>query len=70
MNHKEKEQLIVDNSIQQESENKNVYMKPGVVVHRRQRQVVDLCEFKTSLAGRWWHTPLVPAFGRQRQANF
>jgi hypothetical protein len=25
---------------------------------------------KALLAGRWWRTPLVPALGRQRQADF
>jgi hypothetical protein len=26
--------------------------------------------FKNVLAGQWWHMPLVPALGRQKQADF
>jgi hypothetical protein len=29
-----------------------------------------LAFYKTSLAGQWWRTPLMPALGRQRQADF
>jgi hypothetical protein len=25
---------------------------------------------KIHIAGRWWHMPLIPALGRQRQADF
>jgi hypothetical protein len=25
---------------------------------------------KSLLARQWWHTPLIPALGRQRQADF
>jgi hypothetical protein len=27
-------------------------------------------EFKDGVAGQWWRTPLIPALGRQRQADF
>jgi hypothetical protein len=25
---------------------------------------------KKAFAGRWWHTPLIPALGRQRKVDF
>jgi hypothetical protein len=25
---------------------------------------------KVTIARQWWHTPLIPALGRQRQADF
>jgi hypothetical protein len=27
-------------------------------------------EFKNISAGQWWHMPLIPVLGRQRQADF
>jgi hypothetical protein len=29
-----------------------------------------LCTFKLKLARQWWHTPLIPAIGRQKQGDF
>jgi hypothetical protein len=29
-----------------------------------------LLNMKVLAARRWWHTPLIPALGRQRQADF
>jgi hypothetical protein len=29
-----------------------------------------LVVIKKSLAGQWWYAPLLPALGRQRQADF
>jgi hypothetical protein len=42
----------------------------------QRQKLVELCEFKASLvyresfAGQWWRMPLIPALGRQRQADF
>jgi hypothetical protein len=32
--------------------------------------MLSLCIKNECIAGRWWHTPLIPALRRQRQADF
>jgi hypothetical protein len=29
----------------------------------------ELCQQKMELAGQWWHMPLIPIIGRQRQVD-
>jgi hypothetical protein len=32
---------------------------------------VKMCKLRISeVAGSWWHTPVIPALGRQKQADF
>jgi hypothetical protein len=31
---------------------------------------ISFRKYKIFLAGQWWHMPLIPALGRQRQADF
>jgi hypothetical protein len=33
-------------------------------------QIYMFLLFKNILAGQWWHMPLIPALGRQRQVDF
>jgi hypothetical protein len=32
--------------------------------------LINKLKKKKTFAGQWWHTPLIPAHGRQKQADF
>jgi hypothetical protein len=36
----------------------------------RNKKHILLLNKKQQLAGQWWHTPIIPAPGRQRRADF
>jgi hypothetical protein len=40
-------------------------------LHIRETDLMPVIQIKIRvLARQWWHTPLIPALGRQRQADF
>jgi hypothetical protein len=47
-----------------------VYTYIFTYIHTGEHSYINKFRNKKNPAGRWWCTPLVPAVGRQRQADF